>query len=132
MSMNKNKNKHIGSDFDDFLAEQGELEAAIVVTGDALHCERESMQLVVENGGDFLFQLKADQPTALAEAQRVVAAGTPLLPATPRIVGTAGSNNGASKSSPSNRPPAACRTCAAWWWSPNAAVPPSPAANPPS
>ena len=27
-----------------------------VVTGDALHCERENMQLVVENGGDFFFQ----------------------------------------------------------------------------
>jgi hypothetical protein len=61
-----------------------------VVTGDALHCERESMQLVVENGGDFLFQLKGDQPTALAEAQRVATAGAPLLPATPRIAGTAG------------------------------------------
>jgi hypothetical protein len=52
-----------------------------VITGDALHCERESMQLIVENDGDFLFQLKADQPTALAEAGRVAAGGPPLLPA---------------------------------------------------
>jgi hypothetical protein len=52
-----------------------------VITGDALHCERESMQLIVENDGDFLFQLKADQPTALAEAGRVAAGGSPLLPA---------------------------------------------------
>jgi len=29
--MSMNKNKHIGSDFDDFLAEQGELEAATTI-----------------------------------------------------------------------------------------------------
>ena len=61
-----------------------------VVTGDALHCERESMQLVVENDGDFLFQIKEDQPTAMAEVRRAIAGGSPLLPATPRIVDTAG------------------------------------------
>lgn len=61
-----------------------------VVTGDALHCERESMQMVVENDGDFLFQIKEDQPTAMAEVRRVTAAGSPLLPATPGIAGTAG------------------------------------------
>ncbi len=59
-----------------------------IVTGDALHCERESMQMVIENDGDFLFQLKGDQPTATVEARRVVATGSPLLPATPRIAGT--------------------------------------------
>ncbi len=61
-----------------------------VVTGDALHCERESMQLVVENGGDFLFQIKEDQPTAMAEVRRVAAGGPPLLPATRKIAGTGG------------------------------------------
>jgi len=34
--------------------------------------------MVVEKGGDFLFQLKGDnQPIALAEAERIAAAGTP-------------------------------------------------------
>ncbi len=61
-----------------------------VVTGDALHCERENMQLVVENGGDFLFQLKGNQPTALAEAGRIDAAGSPLLPARAKNADTAG------------------------------------------
>ena len=61
-----------------------------MVTGDALHCERESMQLVVENGGDFLFQIKEDQPTAMAEVRRVAAGGPPLLPATRKIAGTGG------------------------------------------
>jgi hypothetical protein len=61
-----------------------------VITGDALHCERENMQLVIENDGDFLFQLKGNQPTALAEAERIAAAGSPLLSATRKIAGTAG------------------------------------------
>lgn len=56
-----------------------------VVTGDALHCERENMQLIIENGGDFLFQLKGNQPTALAEAERIAAIGSPLLSAKPKI-----------------------------------------------
>lgn len=61
-----------------------------VVTGDALHCERENMQLVIENDGDFLFQLKGNQPTALAAAERIASAGSPLLPATRKTAGTAG------------------------------------------
>lgn len=49
------------------------------VTGDALHCERECMQLVMEGGGDFLFQLKGNQPTALDNAQKTSAATPPLF-----------------------------------------------------
>ena len=59
-----------------------------VVTGDALHCERENIQLVVENDGDCLFQLKGNQPTALAEAERIVAASAPLLTAPQKIAAT--------------------------------------------
>ena len=51
------------------------------VTGDALNCEPQSITLVVENGGDVLFQLKANQPTALAHAMAVAAKHPPLLPA---------------------------------------------------
>ena len=71
------------------LYESVELQGA-VVTGDALHCERENIQLVVENNGDVFFQLKGNQPTALAEAQRIVAAGSPLLTASRKIAGTVG------------------------------------------
>jgi hypothetical protein len=49
------------------------------VTGDALHCERESMQMVVEGGGDFLFQLKGNQPKALEAAERAEGAAPPLF-----------------------------------------------------
>ena len=48
------------------------------------------MQLVIENDGDFLFQLKGNQPTALTEAQRITAASAPLLPAKRKIAGTVG------------------------------------------
>jgi hypothetical protein len=61
-----------------------------VITGDALHCERENIHLVVENNGDALFQLKGNQPTALAEAQRIAAADSPLLPVTRKTAGTDG------------------------------------------
>jgi hypothetical protein len=50
------------------------------VTGDALNCEPQSITLVVENGGDVLFQLKANQPTALQHAMDVAAKLPPLLP----------------------------------------------------
>lgn len=61
-----------------------------VVTGDALHCEKQNMQLVVENGGDFFFQLKGNQPVALQEAGRIAASGSPLLPARAGSAATAG------------------------------------------
>ena len=50
------------------------------VTGDALNCEPQSITLVVENGADALFQLKANQPTALQYAMDVAATLPPLLP----------------------------------------------------
>lgn len=59
-----------------------------VVTGDALHCEKENLQLVVENDGDFLFQLKGNQPDALREAERIAATAPPLLPASPKNAAT--------------------------------------------
>jgi hypothetical protein len=57
-----------------------ELQGALV-TADALHCEPETMRLLVEGGGDYLLQLKANQPKALEQAQKAAAGATPLLPA---------------------------------------------------
>ena len=51
------------------------------ITGDALNCEPLSMALAVENGADFIFQLKANQPNALKHAVDVAAKLPPLLPA---------------------------------------------------
>lgn len=55
--------------------------AGALVTADALHCEPKTLRYLVERGGDFLVQLKANQPTALAKAAAVAATATPLLPA---------------------------------------------------
>ena len=63
------------------------------ITADALHCERENMQLVVENGGDFLFQLKANQPNALEQAVKLAAVASPLLSAKAPIAATDASMN---------------------------------------
>ena len=52
------------------------------VTADALHCEPESMHLVVEAGGDFVFQLKNNQPTAFEQACKIAETASPLFPAT--------------------------------------------------
>jgi hypothetical protein len=73
-----------------------------VVTGDALHCERESMNLIVENDGDFLVQIKGDQPSAEAEAKRIAASTPPLLPATHGHAGTGVTTAATSKSLPSS------------------------------
>jgi hypothetical protein len=55
------------------------------ITADALHCERESMHLVVENGGDFLFQLKNNQPCAFDQAAKIAEGTAPLLSSKPLI-----------------------------------------------
>ena len=62
------------------------------VTGDTLNCEAQSIALVVENGGDALFQLKANQPNALKHATEVAAKHSPLLPANPPNFITAARN----------------------------------------
>jgi hypothetical protein len=54
--------------------------------------------LAVENGADFLFQLKANQPNALEHAQDVAAKLTPLLPANQTKCITAARNGGFTKS----------------------------------
>lgn len=48
------------------------------ITADPLHCQKANARAVVEKGGDFLFQIKGNQPGLLAQAQALDA-----LPATP-------------------------------------------------
>ena len=91
---------------------QIELNGALV-TADARHCEPETLRHIVEHGGDFLVQLKANQPTALAKAKAVAATAAPLLPATRPLPVTAGSTPAGSKSSRWNRWTPTCPTCAA-------------------
>jgi len=70
------------------------------ITGDALNCEPQSMTLAVENGADFLFQLKANQPEALRAAMDVAAKLPPLLPANRTNCTTAARNGGFTRFTP--------------------------------
>jgi len=83
-----------------------------LVTADALHCEAKTARLIVEGGGDYLLQLKANQPHALERAQALAASQSPLLPAKVVSPATDASIPGASKSSPSNPWKSNCPTSA--------------------
>lgn len=52
-----------------------------LVTADALHCQKPHARHIVEKGGEYLLQIKANQPGLLAQAQAFDALpGTPFLP----------------------------------------------------
>jgi hypothetical protein len=75
-----------------------------MVTADPLHCQRKTARAIVEKGGDYLLQIKGNQPRLHRQAQRLDAMpGTPFLP-TPRRA-TDASKSVASTPSPSNPSP---------------------------
>jgi hypothetical protein len=52
-----------------------------IITADPLHCQKTNARVIAEKGGDFLFQIKGNQPGLLAQAQACAAQpGTPFLP----------------------------------------------------
>jgi len=52
-----------------------------IITGDPLHCQRSHARTVGEKGGDYLFQIKGNQPNLLKQAQSLDALkDTPFLP----------------------------------------------------
>jgi hypothetical protein len=61
-----------------------------IITADPLHCQRAHARLIVEKGGDYLFQIKGNQPHLLAQGQAFDAlTGTPFLPRpSPATVGS--------------------------------------------
>ena len=61
-----------------------------VVTGDALHLQADTARAIAEQGGDYLLQIKGNQPTLLRRARKLAAVRSPLLPASRK--GTDGSN----------------------------------------
>jgi hypothetical protein len=75
-----------------------------IITADPLHCQRQLARSIVEKGGDYLFQIKGNQPNLLKVAQSLDAVpGTPFLPtATPA---TAALSSGNSTPLPSNPSP---------------------------
>ena len=40
-----------------------------IITADALHCQKEHARTIVEKGGDYLLQVKGNQPTLLKQAE---------------------------------------------------------------
>ena len=72
-----------------------------IVTADPLHCQRQTARVIVEKGGDYLLQIKGNQPGLLKQAQGLDAVpGTPFL--SKPSAGTAGSKRARSTPSPSN------------------------------
>jgi len=73
-----------------------------IITADPLHCQRHHARTIVEKGGDYLFQIKGNQPNLLKQAQGLDGLkDTPFLP-TP-IRATDASRPEASMPLPSNR-----------------------------
>lgn len=70
------------------------------VTADALHCQKETARLIIERGGEYLLQIKDNQPTLHAWAQRAAAA-SPFLPCR-RKADTDGSKSAPCPSFPPN------------------------------
>lgn len=52
-----------------------------IITADPLHCQKANARVIAEKGGDFLFQIKGNQPGLLAQAQACAAQpGSPFFP----------------------------------------------------
>ena len=49
------------------------------VTADPLHCQRELARAIVEKGGEYLFQIKGNQPKLLEHARTLCQDHAPLL-----------------------------------------------------
>lgn len=72
-----------------------------LVTADPLHCQRPTARAIVNKGGDYLLQIKANQPKLLQQAQGLDSLpNTPFLPS-PKTA-TDASRSAASTPSPSN------------------------------
>lgn len=87
-----------------------------IITADPLHCQRKTARLIVEKGGDYLLQIKGNQPGLLRQAQALDAlAGTPFLPtstaatdALKRATSTPSPSNRWKPTSPSRAPGSSC------------------------
>ena len=74
-----------------------------IVTADALHCQRPTARGLVEKGGEYCLQIKANQPSLLAVARKLDALpDTPFFSRPPKA--TAASKGAPCTPLPSNRP----------------------------
>jgi hypothetical protein len=84
-----------------------------IITADALHAQRLTAQIIVEKGGDYLLQVKGNQPTLQAHARRSLQQ-TPFFPHSTNAA-MDGANAVKSPSSPPKRWSRIFRTPAPWW-----------------
>ena len=81
------------------------------VTADALHCQKTTARTIVEKGGDYLLQIKGNQPTLLAQAEACnTQTATPffssLIPATAALSPAGSTRSRSNRSPPTSRAPA--------------------------
>jgi predicted transposase YbfD/YdcC len=55
-----------------------------IITADALHCQKEPARTLVEKGGDYLLQIKGNQPKLLQQAEGLNAIGSAPFFTTPK------------------------------------------------
>lgn len=80
-----------------------------IITGDPLHCQRSHARTIAEKGGDYLLQIKGNQPNLLKQAQGLDALKeTPFLPTHPQVMGA--SKPGVCMPFPSNPSPSSSPT----------------------
>jgi hypothetical protein len=72
-----------------------------IITADPLHCQRKTARAILEKGGDYLLQIKGNQPKLLRRARTLDALKDTLFLPTPNPV-TAASKSAACTPSPSN------------------------------
>ena len=73
-----------------------------IITADPLHCQRKTAHVIVEKGGDYLLQIKGNQPHLLQQAQGLDALeSTPFLPTPNALMDESKCDN--STPSPSSR-----------------------------
>lgn len=79
-----------------------------IITADPLHCQRQHARTIVGKGGDYLLQIKGNQPNLLQQAQGMDALQDTFFLPTP-IRDTDASRPAACTPSPSNRSPQTSR-----------------------
>ncbi len=58
-----------------------------IITTDPLHCQKETACVIVENGGEFVSQVKGNQPACLKTAEELTLDLSPFLPRRRRATG---------------------------------------------
>ena len=67
----------------------------VTITADALHCQKNTAQAIVDKGGEYILQIKSNQPNLLKLAKTHLAEASPLLSKTKKATGVRKHGNSA-------------------------------------